>query len=153
MWIRFWPKKPDPVFSYFWCQTFHKCPRFRKPAWIRIQGSRVYKGRLIPKVWKQKRRLSKLSTIFFNGILKISLRFRYKPLDPVFFLPKTDPYHFRQLNCLKTNLKVEAKNGITVVIGNLGNNALHYSALYSGGQPVQKRNFRKSLVSILEVTV
>ena len=44
--------KPSFCFSYFWCQTFHWCPRSRKPARIRI--CRAYKGRLTPKVWKQK---------------------------------------------------------------------------------------------------
>ena len=37
------------MFSYFWFQTYHRCPRFRKPARIRlnsdrIRGSRPYRG-------------------------------------------------------------------------------------------------------------
>ena len=51
-------------FHTFGVRRYIDVLRFRKPAWIRIrihsiriQGSKVYKGRLTPKVWKQKRRL------------------------------------------------------------------------------------------------
>ena len=50
-----------------------------KPA--RIRGSRAYRGRLTPKVYKQKK---KALTYSFNRLLKISLSLRYRALDPVF---------------------------------------------------------------------
>ena len=28
------------LFSYFWCQTFHRCPIFRKP--VQIRGLRAF---------------------------------------------------------------------------------------------------------------
>ena len=68
-WIFFWEfKKPTFLFSYVWCQMFLWCPRFQKPSWIRIRlksirirGSRAYRGRLTPNIWK--RRLLKVETI------------------------------------------------------------------------------------------
>ena len=42
------------------------CPRFRKPVWIRIQGSRGYRGRLKPKVWKQKEGFKNYLEYSFN---------------------------------------------------------------------------------------
>ena len=70
----------------------HRCPRFRKPAQIRInsnrirfQGSRVYRGH----VWHQKYKNRKAGvknyrTYSFNRLLKISLSLRYIASDPVF---------------------------------------------------------------------
>ena len=77
------------MFSYCQCQTYHRCARFRKPARIRsnsdrIRGSRAYRGRLTPKVCKQKRRHQKLSKIFINRLFKISLSLRCRAPDPVF---------------------------------------------------------------------
>ena len=59
------------MFSYFWCQTYHRCPRFRKPA--RIRGSRAYRGRL--KYENKKEGFRTYLKYSFNRLLKISLLF------------------------------------------------------------------------------
>ena len=95
------------MFSYFWCQSFHWCPRFRKKDWIRIwiQDSGDYIGRLTPKVWQQKRKA-------FQIILNIHLiKFWNLPSFDVQnpgsgFWPKPDPNH-----CLLTSYISEKNRG------------------------------------------
>ena len=48
-----------------------------------LTGSGAYRGRLTPEVWIQKRRLPRLSKIFIQTNLKISLRLRYRAIYPV----------------------------------------------------------------------
>ena len=72
-------------------RRYHICARFRKPARIRIRsnsdrirGSRANRGRLPPKVWKQKRKFLKLSKYSTNKSLKICLGLKCRAPDPFF---------------------------------------------------------------------
>ena len=67
------------MFSYFWCQTSPVSPRAPDPDRVRIwpdsdpgwfSEPSTSMVRLTLKVWKQKRRLLKLSNISFDRLLK-----------------------------------------------------------------------------------
>ena len=82
------------LFSYIWCQKSPVSPRAPVPGWF--SESRTWY------VWHQKYKNKKDGFInylkyYFNRLLKIYLRLRYRAPDPV-FLPKLDPHPCHQLN-------------------------------------------------------
>ena len=69
-----------------------------QPGSDRIRGSRAYRGRLTPKVWKQKRRFEILSKIFIQWTLKNLPSFEVQSPGSGFW-PDPDPHSWlKQLN-------------------------------------------------------
>ena len=97
---------PSWLFSYFRCQTFQWFPRFRKPGWIQIKGSRAYRGHLTSKVWKQKRMLLKLSKINIPSVEVQSPDPVYGQnlIQPTDFHPSKIKLGFAVLKCRSTTL-------------------------------------------------
>ena len=80
--------KPSYLYSYFWLQTSPVSPRASDPSG-QFSESSTSMVRLTSKIWIQKRRLLNYLKYSCNQLLKISLRFRYRAPDPVFFGART----------------------------------------------------------------
>ena len=74
------------MFSYYWCQTYHICPRFRKPDRIRIHCSKGLQGTSDTKSIQTKKKAFKIIQNIYSIDYKNlpSFEIQYRALDPVF---------------------------------------------------------------------